>query len=86
MGISSQISDGVNLVAPVVGTAALISSGKATSQISVMKNRLEKVKEVLEGLGLSKCFMLPELMIAYVRVGGDIIELKNVINKKLAAG
>ena len=85
-GFQVQISDGVNLVAPVVGAVALVSNGRTTSQISVMKNGLEKVNEVLEGLGLSKCFMLPEPMIAYVRVGGDIIKLKNVIKKKLAAG
>ena len=80
-----EISEGVNLIAPVVGATALISNGKKTSQISVMKNRLEKVKEVLEGFGLSNCFVLPEL-VAFVIVCGDINELKNVIKKKLAAG
>ena len=45
-GFQVQISDGVNLVAPVVGTAALINSCKTTSEISVMKNILEKVREV----------------------------------------
>ena len=84
-GLQVEISEGVNLVAPIVGAAALISSSKMTSKISVMKNRLEKVKEVLEGFGLSNCFVLPE-MVAFVIVGGDINELKNVIKKKLAAG
>ena len=83
-GLQVDISEGVKLVVSVVGAAAL-SSGKSSPHISLMKNRLVKVNEVLDGIGLSKCFVLPE-MVAYVRAGGDIHELKNVIKKKLAAG